>query len=1476
MAAVSKHIASAPAKGQPVDRATGRGKRAGRAVAPELSLAQASLRFAGFLISNGQIIDSISEASRVRIISVLIDSLRGCSRRDKVTINLTIWCFTVQSFETAFSARAADVLDALDTVRDAEFNSKSIEHETLRCYLRLLQLAGDAMAAKALGWGLESIKSLVSDAIGVRKVALQVLEHGGAFVEAALEGNAEGAFDLTAFLKDEAIFEQFERNNKEAAKAGAENVDEFKCKASAVLVSLLGHNLQDAVMDNANKPSVNRLSNCLGNVFQSKKSGDVMFALDAWSKFVRALFMGKVTAKVIKFLLLPLLAPKLAEHYDRNAVLQRRRIEVWQQLVQGLTPAQQVQHFDIAIKPLLAVLFPKVTSGPAEEISRLTVKLAQGVEDIAFEVINMLLANEHYKAGEEKKHLDQHLDLFCACVKASFSKSAVRRTPDKLDPKASRETFAAMCGRFMGSAPTTSKQAVKAIATPAAEVFVRLLSVALESRADTSVDGSVTLGLLQSLLEHAHPLMLTAHSCKTAVASREGETRRTALDVISEVLFVDECVQLTDQTEGGTEFKFIFTKLLAGAMLGKNGLQSITTPLRHLGNAYSRDNTRTMEARNLFSCWFSVCTALAQHVKMAGRNTYQGNDSNPDFSAIAGALAFPFQHIRSVKFWNVDGFQPAWDLLLATFCLESDIVNQGDYPHLQALNRMLLDVDISAGIDKEQGGDKQDVMDMSCTTLVAVMKKLKFKVAASKKPSAVKELVETQVALVAPLMQSTNRLLGKAGWGGTSEAYTGLLQTFSTLITYESVPVSAVAIENCLLAPSIDLIVNVAASKAKDRATKAFQKAVVDYWTALAKTIKAVAAANKNHFDSDSLPTYAPLFEATLPHPTAAVANTARNLWNTTFGASPWLEYPATLEAVIAKVNEKATKAKSLIVPGWLDTADAANSEGAAVVDEAPAPREAKPATATSAPRRQQKRATFLLGVKKQAVAGSASNKSESRASKRKAVSTAEPLAVSGAKAINFVDIPSSPAKKRILTDHQKERSKEQRQQRRERPPTYTNDDESQAQETQMEDTEGAEDDGEDIAPTASVSATAVAATTDRTGEQSALRTRAERSSDSSDSSVEAGAKSPAVSILKRKRSGELDKGGHADKSRRVSFDLTANMNYVVERDMPLSAFRKADFLLTRSSRTGKAAVKSSKSSLALLASPPPAGLSPMITKPSRRSNLEAGGGGFAGSPVRSKARRVVSIVSAADQALETPQLMNGRTGGQGVQRSLEPAFVSRGSVGSADGDDGTDYELPRPGAQVFPGLSTCTEPVAHVLTFFQTKQRRGVNQLLAARKVHTVGDICALSREKFATLPLRMTQQTTQDLAGYLGTLAARSATTPSPLSRLGRRGTLSLSPLSPALGTIEGFTPAKMIAKHDVFATPGPATKSAHSVAPGREGIESPDDDDEGGKQMMDTLRALTQQSASMQGLSKTELMAMQQHLSVLMTATKSNLGN
>jgi hypothetical protein len=371
---------------------------------------------------------------------------------------------------------------------------------------------------------------------------------------------------------------------------------------------------------------------------------------------------------------------------------------------------------------------------------------------------------------------------------------------------------------------------------------------------------------------------------------------------------------------------------------------------------------------------------------------------------------------------------------------------------------------------------------------------------------------------------------------------------------------------------------------------------------------------------------------------------------------------------------------------------------------------------------------------------------------------------------------------------------------------------------------------------------------------------------------VEAGPKSPAVSILKRKRSGDSDKEGHADKSRRVSFDLTANMNYVVERDMPLSASRKADFLLTRSSRTGKAAVRGSKSSLALLASPPPAGLSPMITKPSRRSNLEAGGDRFVGSPVRSKARRVVSIGSAADQALETPQLVNSRTVGQGVQRSLEPAFVSRGTAESTDGDDGTDYELPRPGAQVFAGLSTCTEPVANVLTFFQTKQRRGVNQLLAARKVHTVGDICALSREKFASLPLRMTKQTTQDLSGYLNALAARSATTPSPLSRLGRRGTLPLSPLSPALGTIEGFTPAKQA---PVFATPGPATKSAHSVAPGQGGVQSPDDD-AGGKQMMNTLRTLTQQSASMQGMSKDELVKMQQHLAALMTATKSSLGN
>lgn len=293
---------------------------------------------------------------------------------------------------------------------------------------------------------------------------------------------------------------------------------------------------------------------------------------------------------------------------------------------------------------------------------------------------------------------------------------------------------------------------------------------------------------------------------------------------------------------------------------------------------------------------------------------------------------------------------------------------------------------------------------------------------------------------------------------------------------------------------------------------------------------------------------------------------------------------------------------------------------------------------------------------------------------------------------------------------------------------------------------------------------------------------------------------------------------------------------------------------------------KESKVMIALLASPPPTGLSPMVTKPDRtqlsRNKIEDR---FVGSPVRTKARRAMSMIGV-DSALATPASAEIGTHRSGVQRSLEPAFVYREPEDeAATGDVG----LPRAGGVVFSGLSTCKQPVAQVLPFFHTTVRRGVSQLLAARKVRSVGELCSLSGEKFSALPLRMTKSTRNDLQSYMASLAAKKAIAPSPLSQIGRRARLS-SPSSPPQQS-EDFIPAKPTL---VTATVTNESEARLSDAVSKTG-EGKDDSDSGGNGLVDTLRNLAQQSPSkMKSLTPSEIMGIQKHLTKLMTATNSVL--
>lgn len=82
---------------------------------PELNLAQASLRWTGFFLSQTNIVRQLDVSVQTRFIQALVSNLKNHAHRDKSTINLTIWCLTVQSLgRDTIASHTPDIIAALD------------------------------------------------------------------------------------------------------------------------------------------------------------------------------------------------------------------------------------------------------------------------------------------------------------------------------------------------------------------------------------------------------------------------------------------------------------------------------------------------------------------------------------------------------------------------------------------------------------------------------------------------------------------------------------------------------------------------------------------------------------------------------------------------------------------------------------------------------------------------------------------------------------------------------------------------------------------------------------------------------------------------------------------------------------------------------------------------------------------------------------------------------------------------------------------------------------------------------------------------------------------------------------------------------------------------------------------------------------------------------------------------------------------
>lgn len=300
------------------------------------------------------------------------------------------------------------------------------------------------------------------------------------------------------------------------------------------------------------------------------------------------------------------------------------------------------------------------------------------------------------------------------------------------------------------------------------------------------------------------------------------------------------------------------------------------------------------------------------------------------------------------------------------------------------------------------------------------------------------------------------------------------------------------------------------------------------------------------------------------------------------------------------------------------------------------------------------------------------------------------------------------------------------------------------------------------------------------------------------------------TSILRRTTSSS--KAKKSKRGRRVSFDLNSNTNHVLPRSHSKSEYRP---LPKRRTNTQ-------------VVSPPPKSLSPGSASGNRfkSQNLK-----FIVTNSRSPTQRShMSPVKSLAISEQSPMVDLATMSRTAVKRTLYPDMGNPVFEEEEDADaqaQDKPFRTPQSsskrkrtnpttsvskGVPIYPRLADCKEQISHVLSCFQISNRRAVTQVLASKKVQTVGDLCSLSSEDISKLPITMRKNTLLQLAAYELQNKAKNAVaaplTPLKLSR-------ARVPSTPQASRLSSFLQSRSAAAAtaDVGSTP----RRPRSKAPG-----------------------------------------------------------
>ncbi|RDD40447.1 Telomere-associated protein RIF1 [Trichoplax sp. H2] len=1341
-------------------------------------LALASLQALGYCFS---LPDDVAIGMLKALCSAIV------STHDKNRCTRALWCVAKQNINSDIVANQVSVvLPALEHVLlSGGFQSATVEFEAMNVILRLIEQVPNTMRANVAKWGILVYPVMLNSAVKVAERALVVMESALPLLLSSQEELIRVLIpDLKANLIDE------------MGKMMAERREISALRAWRYYIILLGKVLHRS------GSLLNDMLKIMEMGFKNKSIDILLEAYANWRHFIDSFvsYTDLTTSPKKRKLLSTPIMIKSSE--DTPPVLNESRILTWWHLIKSMNKHSPALFKEICLPLLIYCFGSQVTNRdyikslesangdclPSDLTSTPTNKSMPGTQSFVLSSTSPQTPQLNFKTGPGYENV---VSLGCEAL-YHYLNDSKRKSPlrFRLDPlpcniyETSGEIFLEYYNLFFNCIVTASRT----LQNKLEENLLSKLWISLIDRLSQAIQEN-------KFKNHQIPtdLVMGALQYLLMVFAQSPETNLTIIDAfltLPNIILtgLSDRVSKTEDTNKKECVVILVEKILSELIQITNSNNYSESKIIGLVSEGSSRNLDTFDRilsvlkesqlhkLHLDQLW----TVLAKGLLESTNEVNQGG-LEPVFDCIYNVLEFPFTYILNYEL-NQDASKQilkVWEELFRTFMRCSSLIPSVDLSEVvHTLCKRLLKVVTKENLLENTFFDATmettsvivDCMELSTVSTIVDDGRSKTNPRNQKhhKLSALIEMLRLLTETVTSAGYRENR--------SRQNENSSLIVLVNMLALVFGHISGSIAIRSTLEKLSLGLGLLL---KDTDKRKKTRQHFPVSISNKIERLLDIILTCLQSRYmlpyDSDLLKIIAPILEGTLCNSKRQIQNRMLVFWNATFATSSPLTYPISLRSKFTTLR----KTTPIALPGWEDNHDEEDDECQIEQFEEPSlANEEVPSTTMSTPthvtgsflRKAAKVESTIQRMSpfKQATPASSSSRGQKDGRFSPHASSARrklPLSVDD-EMEGFVAIPPSPKKPRLLTEHQKDVLET----RKEHPAMYNGLDQSQdgTSMTEMMDSEEIVSINEvtralqpqtlknDADGKLGVNDSLVVILKECDTHSVGVKQQEKDGSTTTikDNSVKVVPESPVKSKEGIVESAKNEKNSEIQRGNCSSYPTSETLlsSDVTDHEDGKAALSGGNNLRMEIDASTDITPKENNIQFtfpsANLNSPvqkrPPIPFSPK-TSPTgilkRWSSLD--------SPSPSgKARRVTFAIPSETKTSHDDISVNGYTTTSDIQDKknivispVAPINIKDNAVNASPSTPISKYQDKILSNNcIFPDLVECQEPINQVLPSLMSSLScsRGLEQLVRAMNICTVGDLCSLSENQVQSLPIR------------------------------------------------------------------------------------------------------------------------------------------